>query len=262
MREGGLLRQFYCGEIGMKEMELKNISKSIVYGFCKRKQVIEDLSLSVDKGTVFGFIGPNGAGKSTLINLLMGFTRTDRGSITIRGMAPTNVNCRKIIGYLPENARYQEQLTPEELLRFGGRVSGMSNNAITEATTRLLAKVDLLSEKKKRLSTFSKGMKQRMGIALSMVQEPEIFVLDEPMSGLDPLGRNLVKKLILAEKERKRTIFFSSHILNDVETLCDQIAVIDKGHILYSGSVDDFVLGYEDVESAFIALIKNNNDQN
>lgn len=244
----------------MPEITLSHIHKSIAYGFCKKKKVLEDLSLSIEQGEVFGFIGPNGAGKSTLINLIMGFTRPDSGSISIHGSPPTVPSIRKGIGYLPENARYHEHLTPNELLRFCGKVSDMHPADIKQRTNSLLDRVGLLNERKRPLRTFSKGMKQRMGLCMAMIHDPGTYILDEPMSGLDPLGRSMIQKIILEEKKRRRTVFFSTHILNDVQRLCDRIAVIHLGKILYCGSVDEFLGEKTDLEAQFVKLVTGKGD--
>lgn len=236
-------------------IRLNNVEKSYSTGF-RRNKILHGISLTVSEGEVFGFIGPNGAGKSTLINLLMGFIRPDAGTLQIHGMAPGRPDSRQHVGYLPEGPRFYENLTASELLMFGGRASGMTKNAIRSAIDPLLERLAILHVKNKPISTFSKGMKQRMGLALAMVHNPSTLILDEPMSGLDPIGRNLLKNIILDLKASGCTIFFSSHILNDVETLCDRIGIIHKGHILYNGDMGPFLNGSADFESRFVEIIE------
>jgi len=240
-----------------KLISLTHVGKSFQDGFKKRK-VIHDLSLDVSKGEVFGFIGPNGAGKSTVINLLMGFIKPDSGDVKIDEKSPCDAFSRSNIGYLPEDPRFYENLTAEELLFFGGRSSGMTRSEIKQAMPPLLARLELIHVKKKQVRTYSKGMKQRMGLGLAMIHDPQLYILDEPMSGLDPIGRNLLKNIILDLKKRGKTIFFSTHILNDVETLCDRIGIINNGRMIFCGSMDKFATQEKSFENAFVDLVMEN----
>ena len=235
---------------------LSHVEKSYRDGFTKRK-IIHDLSLEIRKGEVFGFIGPNGAGKSTVINLLLGFISPERGVIRINGIRPYDPLSRQDIGYLPEDPRFYDNLTAEELLRFGGIASGMSKADVMAKIDPLLSRLELFHVKKQPVHTYSKGMKQRIGLALAMIHDPQIYILDEPMSGLDPLGRNLLKKIILDVKDEGKTIFFSSHILNDIEVLCDRIGIINRGRMLYCGHIHDFSNGEKSFEDTFVDLITN-----
>lgn len=236
-------------------IKLASIEKSYLSGLTRHK-ILHDLSLEISIGEVFGFIGPNGAGKSTSINLLMGFTRPDAGVVKVHGLKPQQPAARKKIGYLPEGPRFYENLTAEELLRFGCAAAGMKGKGtIYDAIESLLGQLEILHVKNRPINTYSKGMKQRLGLALAMVHDPETLILDEPMSGLDPIGRNLLKNIILDLKARGKTIFFSSHILNDVETLCDRIGVIHQGRILYNGPASEFRQPNEDIEEAFVRRI-------
>ena len=239
----------------MTPIALNKIDKSYPVGFGRRK-ILHGISLQIRRGEVFGFIGPNGAGKSTLINLLMGFTRPDRGDVRVHGHVPSKPKARRQIGYLPEGPRFYENLNAEELLRFGCSAAGLNRKQAEENIDPLLDRLEILNVKKRAISTYSKGMKQRLGLALAMIHDPETLILDEPMSGLDPLGRSLLKNIVLDLKQRGKTIFFSSHILNDVETLCDRIGLIHKGRILYDGSVTEFRGENEDIERALIRRIQ------
>lgn len=232
-------------------ISLNHVEKSYQDGFRKHK-IIHDLSLEVLNGEVFGFIGPNGAGKSTVINLLMGFIRPEGGTVRINGRVPALSSSREDIGYLPEDPRFYEHLTAEELLLFGGRSSGMTKAAAAEAIDPLLSRLELLHVKKKQLVTYSKGMKQRVGLGLAMIHDPGLYILDEPMSGLDPIGRNLLKNIILDLKARGKTIYFSSHILNDVETLCDRIGIINHGRMVFCGSIGSFAADGKSFEENFM----------
>jgi len=242
----------------MIPIAFNNLSKSFSYGFRGRQKVLKSISLEVEQGEVFGFLGPNGAGKSTAINTTLGFIKPDKGRVLINGISSRETSARKYIGYLPEHPVFYEHLKACELLEFSGLASGMQKQKLKTRIDPILEKMDLLPFKNRLVKTFSKGMKQRIGLAMAMVADPPILILDEPMSGLDPMGRKLVTDLILELKSAGKTIFFSTHILNDVEILCDRIAVLHKGSILYSGSTHDFIEKNENLEDAFINLIKNN----
>jgi ABC-2 type transport system ATP-binding protein len=236
-------------------ISLNNVEKSYSSGFRSNK-ILHGISLEICEGEVFGFIGPNGAGKSTLINLLMGFIRPDAGTLKIHGVGPDQPAARQQVGYLPEGPRFYENLTAAELLMFGGSASGMAKANIHQAIDPLLDRLEILHVKNKPINTFSKGMKQRMGLALAMIHDPATLILDEPMSGLDPIGRNLLTNIILDLKAKGRTIFFSSHILNDVEKLCDRIGIIHKGRMLYSGDMGQFLGDTDSIESRFVEIIE------
>lgn len=240
----------------MKEpIQLQSIEKSFSHGLGKRK-VLHGISFKILKGEVFGFIGPNGAGKSTLINTIMGFIRADAGSVLIHGLSPQSPESRRSLGYLPEGPRFYEKLTAAELLFFGGRASGVNKDHVRKAIDPLLDRLEILHVKNRPLSTYSKGMKQRIGLALAMIHDPDTLILDEPMSGLDPIGRNLLKNIILDLKLAGKTVFFSTHILNDVETMCDRIGMIHKGHMLYCGEIDEFLENGPDLEAGFVNRIQ------
>ncbi|MFZ3209071.1 MAG: ABC transporter ATP-binding protein [Geobacteraceae bacterium] len=211
---------------------IENISKSFREGISGRHvQALQDLSLQIEKGEVFGFLGPNGAGKSTAIKVLINLIFPDSGRAFIAGKDVGGKEVRKMVGFLPENPYFYDYLTAEELLRFGGRASGMGKAEITERTDLLLAKVNLTQARKRALRTYSKGMVQRAGLALALIHDPQVVILDEPMSGLDPLGRKMVGDIILELKEAGKTVFFSSHILSDVERFCDRVGIIVGGRL-------------------------------
>jgi ABC-2 type transport system ATP-binding protein len=234
---------------------LSNVEKSYKDGF-RRKKIIHDLSLDVLEGEVFGFIGPNGAGKSTVINLIMGFIKPEAGSVTINGSTPYDPRARQDIGYLPEDPRFYNNLSARELLLFGAHASGVDRDTAKKSVEPVLSRLDLLHVVGERVNTYSKGMKQRMGLAMAMVHDPQIYILDEPMSGLDPIGRNLLKKIILDLKDKGKTVFFSTHILNDVEVLCDRIGILNKGRLLFCGRIDEFSSDEKPFEEGFVEMIK------
>ncbi len=230
-------------------IQFKKVSKTYKYNFWDKKiTALKELTLTIEKGEVFGFLGPNGAGKSTAIKLLMDFIRPSSGMILIDGIDSKEPQARRLLGYLPENPYFYDQLTPKDLLSFGAKASGVKPKDAKKRISYLLKKLELEHVSKRRLRQFSKGMLQRVGLALSLVHDPQVVVLDEPMSGLDPLGRTLVSKLILELKERGKTVFFSSHILSDIERLCDRIAIIHKGELRFLGYIKNVISKYNEQE--------------
>ena len=221
----------------------------------KKKQVLHDLSLVVERGEVFGFLGPNGAGKSTTIKLLLNFIRPDSGRITVLGRRVGAEEFRDRIGYLPEFPFFYDHLTARETLLLSGRLSGVAEPTLGERIPLLLERMNLAEAANQRVKGFSKGMKQRLGVANALVHDPEVLIFDEPMSGMDPLGRHLIKTIMMELRGQGKTIFFSSHILSDIEALCDRIGVIHKGHLLYAGGLQDFLRGTHDLEARFVAAI-------
>ncbi len=235
-------------------IELKDVVKDFGTGrTCRR--VLYDLSLTVRAGEVFGFLGPNGAGKSTAIKILLGFLRADRGTLAVKGRKIGQDEYRQAIGYLPELPFFYGHLTARETLMFSGRLSGRKKKIVRTRIPELLERMDLTSAVDQRVGSFSKGMKQRLGMANALIHDPDVLILDEPMSGLDPLGRHLMKDLIFDLKSQGKTIFFSSHILSDIEELCDHIGLIHHGHLLYEGDLPTFLQG-GDIETRFVNTIK------
>lgn len=228
------------------------VNKKYRLGGVKSVQAVHDLSLTVAKGEVFGFIGPNGAGKSTTIKLLLNLARLDNGSIVINGSPCTETVSRAQLGYLPENPYLYDYLTATEFLAYSGRLSGMSRSAIREKTPVLLEKLLLSDAAHRKIGTFSKGMQQRTAIAAALIHNPEIVILDEPMSGLDPLGRKLVFDLINELKSHGRTVFISSHVLPDIERLCDRIGIIVRGKLSYEGKVSELP---QPLEELFLKVV-------
>ncbi|MFZ5877132.1 MAG: ABC transporter ATP-binding protein [Nitrospirota bacterium] len=203
-----------------------------IYGGSRApRTAVDGLSLTIPQGETFGFLGPNGAGKSTTIKVLVNLIFPTSGRALLLGMPVDDPLVRRRVGYLPENPTFYDYLTPEELLWFGGKASGMPTARIRERTARLLDVVDLARVRRQRLRTFSKGMLQRAGVALALVNDPEVVIFDEPMSGLDPLGRKLMADLIRGLKSEGKTVFFSSHILHDIEDLCDRVGIIVGGRL-------------------------------
>lgn len=211
---------------------ITGISKEFKEGLGGRRvRALENLDLEVREGEVFGFLGPNGAGKSTTIKILMDLIYPDKGSASIMGKDVRDRETRRHVGYLPENPYFYDYLTAEELLWFGGRASGMPLSTIKTRTDELLAKFSLTASRKRKLRTYSKGMVQRAGLALALIHDPDVAILDEPMSGLDPIGRKMVGDLIIDLKRQGKTVFFSSHILTDIERFCDRVGIIIGGKL-------------------------------
>ncbi len=216
----------------MNDILFQNVKKSYKTSMFKSPVVaISNLSLSIQKGEVFGLVGPNGAGKSTTIRLLLGLIRPDAGIVQFRGRPLKGANIQKEIGYLPETPYLYDHLTLEELLAFCGKASGLSSHLTGKRSAVLMAKLAISESRKRPLRNFSKGMLQRAGICFALLHDPAVLVLDEPMSGLDPVGRKMVFDLVTDLKAQGKTIFFCSHILNDVERLCDRIGLMDKGRL-------------------------------
>jgi ABC-2 type transport system ATP-binding protein len=213
-------------------IEMNSLTKVFKRDFTKKEvHALRSLTLSIDEGEVFGFLGPNGAGKSTTIKLLLNLIRPASGTATIGGRAVSDKSVRKSIGYLPENPFFYDHLSAKELLWFGGRSCSLDISVIKQRTEALLEELDLAYAMKRPLRSYSKGMVQRAGLALALIHDPKILILDEPMSGLDPAGRRKVFELILRLKSEGKTVFFSSHILHDIERLCDRAAILINGSL-------------------------------
>lgn len=239
-------------------INIEKISKEFKEGIGSRKvKALEDLTLEIHKGEVFGFLGPNGAGKSTAIKILINLISPDTGHASIMGKDVMDKDTRRHVGYLPENPYFYDYLTAEELLWFGGRASGLSSNVIKERTNELLNKVNLQAARKRQLRTYSKGMVQRAGIALALIHDPDVVILDEPMSGLDPIGRKMVSDIMMELKKQGKTIFFSSHILTDIERFCDRVGIIVGGKLRLVDRLDTLLLsGAATLEEIFLREVE------
>jgi len=235
-------------------VQIDNLSKTYVSGLRRRKvAALHGLSLEVAQGEVFGFLGPNGAGKSTTIKVLLGLIKPDTGNARICGQEVSIPETRRRIGYLPENPYFYDYLSARELLWFGARTSGMTEAQARQRIPGLLDQVGLAPAAGRPLRTYSKGMVQRAGLAFALVHDPDVVILDEPMSGLDPLGRKMVVDIILDLKARGKTVFFSSHILSDAERLCDRAGIIVAGQLRCCGRLDELLTAHETLEDLFIA---------
>ena len=224
-------------------IRLEALTKDYAVGFWRRRpyRALDDLTLEIETGEVFGFLGPNGAGKTTTLKLLMQLIYPTAGRAEILGRPVGDVGMRKRIGYLPENPYFYDYLTAEELLHYFARLFGYAGADRRTRVDALLDRVGIGAERRLQLRKFSKGMLQRVGIAQALVNDPEVIFLDEPMSGLDPLGRRDVRALILELRDQGRTVFFSSHILADAEALCGRVAVVAAGRLAASGRLSDLL---------------------
>jgi ABC-2 type transport system ATP-binding protein len=234
----------------MAAIEIQGLAKSYRTGFFKNtlKLALKPLMLSVQEGEVFGCLGPNGAGKTTTLKLLLGLVFPSAGTATILGRPLGDIEVKRLIGYLPEQPYFYDHLTARELLDYYARLSGVDPRARKREVEAALSRVGLSDTGGTQLRKFSKGMLQRVGIAQAIVHDPKLILLDEPMSGLDPVGRREVRDLIQQLNEEGKTIFFSTHILSDAETLCDRVAVLHKGELKTVGVVADLLRQRREVE--------------
>jgi ABC-2 type transport system ATP-binding protein len=231
----------------------RGLRKAFRSGFWMRSaEAVRGVSFDVAEGEIFGFIGPNGAGKTTTIKMLTGLILPSGGEAWIRGVRVPEPESRRGLGFMPEGTFFHEYLTGREFLDFHGRLLGVPPRARAEQIPQLLARVGLARAAEVRIRRYSKGMRQRVGLAQALIGDPDLLILDEPMSGLDPIGRKDVRELILTLRDEGKTIFFTSHILSDAELLCDQAAVILGGEIAHQGYLED-LLGRE-IEGVDLAV--------
>lgn len=219
------------------------------------KVALAGLDLEVGTGEVFGFLGPNGAGKTTTMNVLLGFVPPTSGSAYLFGIDVRQPIARQRIGYLPELTYYYKFLTAEELLRFYAKIFGLSNAETSRRISELLKLVELQHAAKRPIKGYSKGMQQRVGLAQALINNPDLLILDEPTSGLDPLGRMKVREIIQRLKNEGKTVFFSSHELGEVESVCDRVAIIHQGELKAIGRVADITGTHANLEQAFLQVI-------
>src|ERR1700675_2414321 len=224
-------------------IEIENLSKDYPFGFLhlKKKTSLEGLTMSVQSGEVFGFLGPNGAGKSTTIKLLVGLIFPTAGTARILGKPISDISMHADIGYLPEQPYFYDYLTAAELLDYFARIHDLPAQERTARVDAMLKKVGLETARKIQLRKYSKGMLQRVGLAQAILHDPKVVILDEPMSGLDPIGRREGRDIILGLKREGRTVLFSTHILSDAEMLCDRVGVIVGGKLRGVGAPGEMV---------------------
>ncbi|MCP4503287.1 MAG: ABC transporter ATP-binding protein [Deltaproteobacteria bacterium] len=223
-------------------LSIQQLEKTIRVGFfAKKVTLLRGISIDVQEGSIFGFVGQNGAGKSTTIKHLIGALQPTNGKVEIFGHSPRERSTRARFGYLPEFPRLPDTLSPRELLLLHGRLAGLSTEQARKKGNELLEKVLLADRGDEWVRGFSKGMQQKVALCLTLIGEPELLILDEPMSGLDPVGRRMVRDIIREQHQMGRTVFFSSHVLPDVEDLCDEVAIISAGKVVGQGSLQSFL---------------------
>lgn len=237
----------------MEAIEIKNLTKVFYTDFLRKPILaVDNLTFSVKEGEVFGFLGPNGAGKTTTIKILVGLIRPTEGEARIFGTDVADISSHEFIGYLPEMPNFYDYLTGNELMKYFARLFNIKEPERTKRIEELLKLVGLWEVKSNPVRSYSKGMLQRLGIAQALINDPKLLILDEPMSGLDPIGRKEVRDLILGLKSRGKTVFFSTHIIPDVELICDRIAILNKGRLLSIGKLDELSTLKEDLYEVVI----------
>ena len=223
-------------------LSVEKLAKTFVKPFTGTKvEAVRGVSFEVRRGEIFGFLGPNGAGKTTTIKMLTGLIFPTGGKATILGEPVPSPDAMGKVGFLPENPYVYPYLTPREFVSLCGRLNGLSGRTLHAAVERVIERVGITYAMDRRVGALSKGMLQRTGLAAALVHSPELLILDEPMSGLDPVGRKEVRDLIVEESRAGRTVFFSSHILSDVELLCDHVCILRKGEVVAGGSMEDLL---------------------
>jgi ABC-2 type transport system ATP-binding protein len=227
-------------------IDLEGVSASYRSGFSRRRRVILDaIGFKVPPGSIAGYLGVNGSGKTTTIKLVVGINAPDAGRISVAGNPVGSAAAQMALGYMPENPYFYEYLTPLETLDFYGRLAGMDPATRRKRSEAVLAEVDLAYAAGRPVREFSKGMRQRLGLAQAILHAPKLLVLDEPLTGLDPMGRLALRDIIMRQHKAGCTVFFSSHILSDVEAVCDHIVILDAGKIAYQGSVEQLLKASE-----------------
>jgi ABC-2 type transport system ATP-binding protein len=227
----------------VRALALDELTKDYAVGFWRKRpyRALDRLTLDVEAGEVFGFLGPNGAGKTTTLKLLMQLVFPTSGRAEMLGRPLGDLSVKRRLGYLPENPSFYDYLTAEELMHYFAALFGYPRAECYARADRLLDEVGIGAERRLQLRKFSKGMLQRVGIAQALVNEPELVIFDEPMSGLDPLGRRDVRALILRLRDRGATVFFSSHVLSDAEALCSRVAILARGRLVATGRLDEML---------------------
>ncbi len=226
-------------------LALEELTKEFSTGFLRRgrHRAVDGLSLDLARGEVFGLLGPNGAGKSTTLKLITGLLWPTSGRVSVFGRAPHDPHARAALGFLPEHPTFYDHLTGEELLAYFAGVCGLRGPDLTMRVQKTLDRVGLGDARTRAVRQYSKGMVQRLGLAQAIVNDPALVILDEPMSGLDPIGRREVRELILELRDAGRTVLFSSHILSDAEMLCSRVAILSRGRLVASGTTSDLTSG-------------------
>ncbi|HRE40022.1 MAG TPA: ABC transporter ATP-binding protein [Ignavibacteria bacterium] len=219
-----------------KQYPAKNFSKDKI-------TALNNFSLQVEPGSIFGLLGPNGAGKTTLVKILLGITFPTSGEVNIFEKPVTDISYKFKVGYLPENHRFPNYLSGEQVLSYYGRMSGMADKEVKIKIPEMLSLVGMSDWAKTKIKKYSKGMMQRLGLAQAMINSPELIFLDEPTDGVDPIGRKEIRDILLNLKNEGKTIFLNSHLLSEIELVCDKVAILDKGTLVKMGSVEEITSG-------------------
>jgi ABC-2 type transport system ATP-binding protein len=238
------------------QLSIRDLRKTFHPGLFESSiEVLKGLSFEVSRGEVFGFLGPNGAGKTTTIKAITEIIYPDSGKISICGLPHTSLEAKKRLGFMTESPYFYRHLTGREFLRFCGELLGLDRSGLEDRISRVLGEVDMTGRADRTMGTYSKGMQQRVALAQALLGDPEVLVLDEPMSGLDPIGRRDVRDIILARAKAGVTVFFSSHIIPDVEMICDRVAIIVDGTIRSVGAMSDLISHEtQEFEATFIGV--------
>jgi ABC-2 type transport system ATP-binding protein len=225
----------------MAIIETNKLSKEYTGRFSKQKvNALNDFSFTVNEGEIFGLLGPNGAGKTTLIKILLAITFPTRGTANVFGMDASNHKWKKRVGYLPENHKFPNYLTGEQVMSYYGRLSGLKNGIeFQKKCADMFELMNLKEWKNTKIKKYSKGMMQKLGLGQAMLNEPDLIFLDEPTDGVDPIGRKEIRDILLGLKQKGKTIFLNSHLLSEVEMICDRVAILNKGDLIKEGNVDD-----------------------
>lgn len=242
----------------MSVIEIKELTKYYYLGRNKVVVGLENVSFDVEEGEIYGILGPNGSGKTTCLKLLLGILYPTSGEIKILGKDQFDIEMKKNVGFLPENPYYYDYLTGHELLKFYGKLFEIPEGTINERIEKLLDLVKLSEAKKLALRHYSKGMLERIGLAASLINDPKILILDEPTTGLDPIGCIETRDLLLQLKKEGKTILLSSHFLSEVERVCDRVAIFHKGNLLTTGKLQDLRSQYnrDSLEELFVKAIE------
>ncbi len=227
---------------GMAAIELGGLIKDFSVGLRGVKlRAVDNLSLRIEAGQVYGLLGPNGSGKSTTIKIILGLLEPTAGTCRVFGVPGTRVEARLDVGYLPESPYFYRHLTGRELVHFYGRICGLKSSALKPRAAEVIAWVGLSEAADRRVGTYSKGMLQRIGLAQALVHDPRLVILDEPTAGVDPVGAAAISELILKLKTQGKTVLITSHLLAQIEDICDRVAILDRGRLMLEGSVRDLV---------------------
>jgi ABC-2 type transport system ATP-binding protein len=227
----------------------------------KRVLALNDLSISIKRAETFGLLGPNGSGKTTFVKLILGLLFPTAGSVEVLGSPAVSAAVKSRIGFLPEESSLHHFMNADETMHFHGRLYGLSRQVTVSRTEKLLTELDIAGARRRRVKEYSKGMARRLGLACALIHEPEFLILDEPTSGLDPVGARRVKDMLLALKRENTTILLCSHLLSEVETVCDRIAILNHGKLLRTGSVKE-MLTRQDMMSVLLKLKSPDDERN